>query len=74
MGGFPEDESRAFAVISWGTLVACLAGADKIIVKTPHEAMGIPSKEANAQGLRATRQIINMMSDQGGLDHGRRGA
>jgi len=67
MGGFPEDESRAFAVISWGTLVACLAGADKIIVKTPHEAMGIPSKEANAAGLRATRQIINMMADQGGL-------
>jgi methylaspartate mutase epsilon subunit len=67
MGGFPENESQAFAVISWGTLVACLAGADKIIVKTPHEAMGIPSKEANAQGLRATRQIINMMADQGGL-------
>ena len=67
MGGFPEDEARAFAVISWGTLVACLAGADKIIVKTPHEAMGIPSKEANAAGLRATRQIINMMADQGGL-------
>jgi methylaspartate mutase epsilon subunit len=68
MGGFPEDESRAFAVISWGTLVACLAGADKIIVKTPHEAMGVPSKEANAQGLRATRQVINMMADQGCLN------
>ncbi len=67
MGGFPEDESRAFAVITWGTMVACLGGADKIIVKTPHEAMGIPSKEANAQGLRATRQITNMMADQGGL-------
>jgi methylaspartate mutase epsilon subunit len=67
MGGFPENESRALAVISWGALVACLAGADKILVKTPHEAMGVPSKEANAQGLRATRQIINMMADQGGL-------
>jgi len=64
MGGFPEDESRASAVIGWGALVACLAGADKIIVKTPHEAMGIPTKEANAQGLKATKQIANMMADQ----------
>jgi len=68
MGGFPEDESRAFAVIAWGSVVACLGGAEKIIVKTPHEAMGIPSKEANAQGLRATRQIINMLCDQPVLD------
>jgi methylaspartate mutase epsilon subunit len=64
MGGFPEDESRAFALIAWGTVVACLANADKIIVKSPHEAMGIPTKDANAQGLRATRQIINMLRDQ----------
>ena len=23
MGGFPEDEAKAFAVIGWGTVVAC---------------------------------------------------
>ena len=68
MGGFPEDESQAFAVIGWGTVVACLAGADKIIVKTPHEALGIPGKEANARGLKATRQTINMLCDQRAMD------
>ena len=68
MGGFPEDEAKAFAVIGWGTVVACLAGADKIIVKTPHEAMGVPTKEANAQGLKATRQIVSMLADQRRLD------
>ncbi|MCC6123503.1 MAG: methylaspartate mutase subunit E [Pirellulales bacterium] len=68
MGGFPVDESRAFGVIGWGTVVACLAGADKIIVKTPHEAMGVPTKEANAQGLKATKQIINMFGEQRNLD------
>ena len=68
MGGFPEDEAKAFAVIGWGTVVACLAGADKIIVKTPHEAMGMPTKEANAQGLKATRQIVSMLADQRRLD------
>jgi methylaspartate mutase epsilon subunit len=45
-----------------------MAGATKVIVKSPHEAMGIPTKEANAQGLRATAQIIHMLSDQGILD------
>ncbi len=64
MGGFPEDEAQAFAVIGWGGAVASLARATKVIVKTPHEAMGIPTKEANLQGLKATRQIVNMLSDQ----------
>lgn len=64
MGGFPEDEAKAFSVIAWGSAVAWFAGADKIIVKTPHEAMGIPTKEANAQGLRASRQMISMLADQ----------
>ncbi len=64
MGGFPEDESRAFSIICWGAAVAALSGADKVIVKTPHEAMGIPTKEANAQGLRASRQTVDMLADQ----------
>ncbi len=64
MGGFPEDEARAFSVISWGGAVASFAGATKVIVKTPHEASGIPTREANLQGLKATRQVIQMLSDQ----------
>lgn len=64
MGGFPQDEAKAFAVISWGSTVAALAHATKIIVKTPHEALGIPTMEANAQGLRCTKQIISMLGDQ----------
>ncbi len=64
MGGFPTDESKAFAVINWGTVAGSYAMVDKIIVKTPHEAMGIPTKEANAQGLKTSRQILNMLKDQ----------
>lgn len=64
MGGFPQDEAKAFAVISWGAAAAALSKATKVIVKTPHEALGIPTKEANAQGLRATKQAINMLLDQ----------
>ena len=64
MGGFPEDEAKAFGVISWGSATAALSKATKVIVKTPHEAVGVPTMEANAQGLRCTKQVINMLSDQ----------
>ncbi|GAB6158332.1 methylaspartate mutase subunit E [Desulfotomaculum varum] len=64
MGGFPQDESKAFGVISWGAATAALAKATKVIVKTPHEALGIPTKEANAAGIRATKQVLNMLKDQ----------
>ena len=64
MGGFPADEAKAFGVISMGSVSAALSGATKVIVKTPHEAVGIPTMEANAEGLRATKQVINMLRDQ----------
>ncbi len=64
MGGFPQDEAKAFAVICWGSAAAALAKATKVIVKTPHEAMGVPTMEANAAGLRATGQLIHMLADQ----------
>ncbi|MGI6066465.1 MAG: methylaspartate mutase subunit E [Bacillota bacterium] len=64
MGGFPQDEAKAYAVISWGSAVAVLSGATKVIVKSPHEAFGVPTKEANAQGLKTTKQLISMLKDQ----------
>ncbi|WP_088188315.1 methylaspartate mutase subunit E [Desulfosporosinus sp. FKA] len=64
MGGFPQDEAKAFGVISWGAATAALGKATKVIVKTPHEALGIPTKEANAAGIRATKQVLNMLKDQ----------
>lgn len=64
MGGFPEKETKAYSVITWGGVAAVFSGATKVIIKTPHEAMGIPTKEANTQGLESTRQITNMLKDQ----------
>ena len=64
MGGFPADEAKAFGVISTGSLIAALSGATKVIVKSPHEAVGIPTMEANAEGLRCTKQVVNMMAEQ----------
>jgi len=64
MGGFPIDEAQAFAVIAWGTVAGALARAQKIISKTPHEATGVPTSEANIAGVKTTKQIINMLKDQ----------
>lgn len=68
MGGFPENEAKAHGVICLGAAAAKFAGATKIIVKTPHEASGVPTMEANRAGLQATAQMINMISDQGNLE------
>lgn len=64
MGGFPTDESQAFGVIALGAIAAALSGATKVIVKTPHEAYGIPTKEANAQGIRATKMVLSLLKEQ----------
>ena len=64
MGGFPEDEAKAFGVISWGAAAAAFSKATKVITKSPHEAFGIPTMEANAAGCRCSKQVVNMLYEQ----------
>ncbi len=64
MGGFPQDEHRAYGLIGWAAATAVLAGANKVLVKTPHEALGHPTKETIAAGLKTTLQVIKMASQQ----------
>ncbi|MFC7072778.1 methylaspartate mutase subunit E [Halovenus rubra] len=64
MGGFPPDEARANGVIGLGGATAALAQPDKVITKSPQEFQGVPTQEANAAGLRTTRQLIDMMAEQ----------
>ncbi len=64
MGGFPPDEARANGVISLGGMTAAIATPDKVITKSPQEFQGVPTKEANAAGLRTTRQVIDMAIEQ----------
>jgi methylaspartate mutase epsilon subunit len=61
MQAFPADEPRAYAVIVLGAVVAAMSGATQVITKSPHEAEGIPTKEANAQGVKATRMAIELI-------------
>jgi methylaspartate mutase epsilon subunit len=61
MQAFPPDEAQAFSIITMGGVIAALAGATQVITKTTHEFAGIPTMEANAQGIRATKMAIKML-------------
>ena len=64
MGGFPTDETKALGLISLASTVASLAKATKMITKTPYESIGIPTKEANATGIKASKLVCTLLKDQ----------
>lgn len=64
MGGFPQDESEAMGLISMSSAFAALSGATKMINKTPHESVGVPTKEANAQGIKASKIVVTLLEGQ----------
>mgnify|MGYP001258248850 CR=1 FL=1 len=64
MGGFPEDEAKALGLIAMSSTVAALSKATKMITKTSHESIGIPTKEANGFGIKESKYITNMLKDQ----------
>lgn len=64
MGGFPQDESEAFGLISMASTVAALSKATKMITKTPVESIGVPTKEMNAAGIKASKVVVNLLKDQ----------
>jgi len=64
MGGFPKDEAKAMGLISMASTVAALGKATKMITKTAHESFGVPTKEANAEGLRASKIVTSLLRDQ----------
>lgn len=64
MGGFPADEAEALGLIAMSSTVAALSKATKMITKTPHESIGIPTKEANGQGIKASKFVVTLLQDQ----------
>ena len=58
MGAWPQDEAQSAALITYGGTLAAVGGANSITTKSTHEAFGIPTPRANAEGLRMTRMGI----------------
>lgn len=55
MAAFPQSELRSEELIFSSAVTAALAGATRIITKTPAESRKIPTVEDNLRGLELTR-------------------
>ncbi|MDH3413895.1 MAG: methylaspartate mutase subunit E [Gammaproteobacteria bacterium] len=58
MGAWPQDEAQAAALVAYGGTLAAIGGAVSVTTKSTHEAFGIPTPQANAEGLRTTRMAV----------------
>ncbi len=58
MGAWPHDDAQCAALVAYGGTLAAIAGANSVTTKSVHEAYGIPTPQANAEGLRITRMAI----------------
>lgn len=59
MGVFPPNRASADGLIFSGGLAGFYGGAHKIICKTYHEAIGVPTAQSNIAGLRITRAALS---------------
>jgi methylaspartate mutase epsilon subunit len=62
MGQFPHQRERAAALICGSTVLAGLMNADKIVVKTVDEALGVPRAEINAEAVDTVRYLQRIFS------------
>ncbi len=63
-GRYPEDTARAFGIVCYNAVSGMLAGANEFIANSVQEGVGIPVKEANADTLKAIRQVVGLMRGQ----------
>ncbi len=59
MGQFPPQRERAAALIAGASVVANMIAADKIVVKTVDEALGVPSAAINAEAVQTVRYVLH---------------
>jgi methylaspartate mutase epsilon subunit len=58
MGQFPAQRERAAALIACSAIISSIIGADKIVVKTVDEALGVPRPEINAEACDTVRYVL----------------
>jgi methylaspartate mutase epsilon subunit len=63
MGAWPHDEAQSAALVVYGGTLAAVGRAVSVTTKSTHEAIGIPTPTANAEGLRMTRMGIYLARD-----------
>jgi len=60
----PRDQSYSYGYLSYTAMVASLARASAVTVKTIDEAAGVPTKETHAVSYRAANWILNVVRKQ----------
>ena len=58
MGQFPAQREKAAGLIAGSAVIASMIDADKIVVKTVDEALGIPRAEINAEAVEVVRYML----------------
>jgi methylaspartate mutase epsilon subunit len=61
----PQDMSYSFSYLTYTALVAALAEAATVTVKTIDEAAGVPTKDTHAISYRAANWMLNVVRKQG---------
>ena len=67
MGAFPTERPIADALIIQGSLTSVFGGADKVVVKTRSEALGIPDIQSNCDAVRMCRYAMNLCQHAKGV-------
>lgn len=71
MGVMPEDRDRCFAPICLSAAIVGWGGASKIMTKSTEEGFGIATKEAQAAGVKATKEMLSLVQREGFPGEGR---
>jgi len=62
MGQFPHQSEKAAALIAGSGLVSSMISADKVVVKTVDEALGVPRAEINAEAVDTVRYMLRIFA------------
>ncbi|CAB4950369.1 unannotated protein [freshwater metagenome] len=63
-GAFPERRPDAYGLIAANVFAAAIARAPLNYVKTIDEGIGVPTAESNADSIRVTRYLMNLIGRQ----------
>jgi methylaspartate mutase epsilon subunit len=61
---YPQDMGWAFGFLDYSAMVAAMAGAEGVYLRTIDEGAGIPTKEAHAVSYRSANWIFNVVRQQ----------
>jgi len=61
MGQFPPQPEKAAALIAGSSVIAGLISADKVVVKTVDEALGVPRAEINAEAVDVVKYVLRTL-------------